>query len=357
MLNDRQIRGLKPAAKHQFLSDGGGLYLRVHPTGKKQFVYRSRAGGRARWRIIGDYGTLTLAEARRLAQEQQGRSPGDTTVAQAFDEFYRNVIQRDFKRPEQVLARARLDVLPTLGSRRVADVTRAEVADMLQRIVDRGSPVSANRTMADVKQLFLYCVVRGWIPHSPTDAIRQKYVGGREKARDRTLDDAEIEGLFTHLHKMYPLAAAVLYLCLLTGQRIGEVLGLSRQEMVGSLWVIPADRTKSHREHKVYLSLQARAALRLLFALADRPFAELSKHTPAQTLQRLQVGYTPHDLRRTVATRLASLGVMPHIIEKILNHRMSGVMAVYNRAEYLPEREAALRQWGQWVAQKRRAGR
>lgn len=56
--------------------------------------------------------------------------------------------------------------------------------------------------------------------------------------------------------------------------------------------------------------------------------------------------FTPHDLRRTVMTRLGDLGVLPHVVEKIANHTMEGVMAVYNRQEYLPERKEAMDRWG-----------
>jgi integrase len=64
--------------------------------------------------------------------------------------------------------------------------------------------------------------------------------------------------------------------------------------------------------------------------------------------------FTPHDLRRSMATQLAERGVQPHIIEKMLNHRMEGVWAVYNRYEYLPERQAAWRMWGATLAGLRR---
>jgi integrase len=357
MLSDRQIRGIKPAAKHQFISDGNGLYLRVHPSGKKQFVYRSRVSGSARWVTIGDFGAVTLADARRRALDFKDNAPTSVTVAEAFEAYYAKVVKRDYKRPEQVKARMALDILPALGKRYVSDITRADVANTLQKIVDRGSAVAANRTLADVKHMFDYCVDRGWIEASPAARIRQKIIGGKETARSRTLSDAELDAFFPMLRGFYPLAAAVLYLCLLTGQRIGEVLGINRSEIAGVWWTIPAARTKANREQKVYLSVQARAALRLLFLVGDAPFAEMSKHTPAQSLARAAVGYTPHDLRRTMATRLADLGVAPHVVEKMLNHKMTGVMAVYNHAEYLPEREVAWRRWGAWVAQKRRAGR
>jgi integrase len=85
----------------------------------------------------------------------------------------------------------------------------------------------------------------------------------------------------------------------------------------------------------------------------DRPF-ESDHRALSQAARDLGCDWTPHDLRRTCATRMADLGVAPHIIEKILNHKMDGMMAVYNHSEYLTERRAASLVWGRAVARVRK---
>ena len=77
----------------------------------------------------------------------------------------------------------------------------------------------------------------------------------------------------------------------------------------------------------------------------------------SHALRRLEQQFTPHDLRRTFASRLSDLGVMPHVIEKMLNHKMEGVMAVYNRAEYWSERVEAQKVWDRKLRELRKKGR
>lgn len=113
---------------------------------------------------------------------------------------------------------------------------------------------------------------------------------------------------------------------------------------------VPPDDNKSNRLHTVHLSRQARAVLKL----ADGLPAPASHTTVSRALKRHGFMFTPHDLRRTLATRLSDLGAEPYVIEKILNHKMKGVMAVYNHAEYLPQHKAALDLWGRKVASMRR---
>jgi integrase len=101
------------------------------------------------------------------------------------------------------------------------------------------------------------------------------------------------------------------------------------------------------RDHQVPMTHLVRFWLRKRPELMPRDHRVLS-----HALRRLKADYTPHDLRRTYASRLADLGVAPHVIEKLLDHKMVGVMAVYNRAEYWPERIAAQRLWDRKLAKR-----
>lgn len=350
MLTDRQIKTLKATGKDQLIADGGGLYLRVMVTGNKVFLYRSTKLGKTKWTTLGKYPDLPLAEARKRAEElKSAGSPTAMTVSDAVVQFMVHV-RKAYKRPEQIEARFERDIIPTIGKRKLQSVTRSDVNEVLQSIVDRNSPVAANRTLADVKHLFAYCSEKGWIPSNPTAGITRRVVGGREKAKDRTLSFDEIKQF---IHVLYTgryadLTKVALGVLMLTGQRPSEVLGFSDSELRGVWWIIPKERTKSGREQKVYVSPQVRALLR---RWEDNSY---DHRTLDRAVKRMGLGFTPHDLRRTMATRLADLGVMPHVIEKMLNHQMEGVMAVYNHAEYLPERQAAWRMWGVTLAKLRR---
>jgi integrase len=307
---------------------------------------------------------MTLLEARNKASEHSGQS---VTVESAF-ETYRALLKRDYRRPEYVVDRFKRDILPQIGKEQLSRVTRADLADLLQKIVNRGSPVAANRTLTDLKRFFAVCVERGWINTNPAELITRRVTGGKEQSRSRVLQKVELPAVVEVLHtdRFAFSTRLVLGIIMLTGQRSSEVLGLCKPEISGHWWTIPAQRTKPRREQKVYLCPLAMALVRIAFRyLGAKPFT--SKHIAiSQAVGRLcdtkdeegnlvfPVRFTPHDLRRTMATRLADVGTMPHVIEKMLNHRLDGIMQVYNRAEYLPERREAWVLWGRTLSKLRR---
>ena len=345
-LTDREIRNTKPVEKDLFLADGGGLYLRVRPTGSKTFLFKSQRG-KTRWVTLGRYPELGLADARKKAAALSGTAlPEKKTFAEVWQAFYTHKT-RELKRPDVIRQQVEFNLLPSLGAKQLLSIKRADVTAVLDEVVRRGSPVSANRCLTYAKQILQYAVDKGWVESNVMTAVRARSVGGTEKARERALSEAEIHELLQWLviGKAAASTRCALALLLLTGQRVGEVAGIGSADVRGCWWHLPAERTKSKRDHKVYLSPQARMVLRHL--PARRPTA----YALGQALERFAKAkgtphFTPHDLRRTMATRLSEHGVAPHVIEKMLNHQMEGVMAVYNHAEYLPERKAAWHLWG-----------
>jgi len=293
---------------------------------------------------LGDYPSMSLADARVRAQELSG-SVSDVTVAFAVSEYLK-VAESDFERPEQVRRRLEADVVPGLGSKRLATVTSSDITSALQKIVDRGSPVAANRTLADVRHVFDFAYQKGWVKSDPSARITRRVVGGREKSRDVVVSDEQLKALIAVMRtdRFEDRTRVASLLVLLTGCRVSEVLGISRQEVQGAWWTIPKGRMKSRKEHKVYLPYVARWLLRQVDYTLGGDHRTLSK-----AFRRMGVGYTPHDLRRTFATKMSDLGVMPHVIEKCLAHEMQGVMSVYNRAEFLKERKGAWLLWARFL--------
>lgn len=342
MLTDRQIRAAKGAAKDQFISDGDGLYLRVQKTGTKTFLYRSKG----KWLRLGTYPEISLLEARTEVNRLRGLTDVSLTVADVF-KLYKEAVLRDFKRPEYVVGRFELDVIPLVGTQRIDSINKRDISRIIERILKRGSPIAANRTLADLKKLFKFAEERGYIEVNPILNVTRLSAGGREKPREVALTFAQIETyLAIDRGRMNLTTAAALYICLLTGLRAGEVLYILKTHATR----IPADITKSGREHKVHLSRPVRAVLRIAHGLPLPGDTRVLAHA----LRRLSVPFTPHDLRRTMATRLSDMNVMPHVIEKMLDHKMEGVMGVYNRAEYWPEQVAAWELWGRKIGELRR---
>ena len=398
MLTDKRLQSLKPKAKEYIIADAHGLGVRVWPSGAKTFQYRYRVNGKLERLTIGNYPEITLKEARERhaaarKQAEQGVSPAYTkqldkgaagsagieTVKELAAEFMERFVKKERKRPEHVKQMLDADILPDLGKIRVKDITRRHVVKMLDDIVDRGAPVQANRTSSLTKQMFQYAVERGIIDANPCSDIRRQTIGGTEKSRDRNLDEKEIQTFWKKIgdataakkaaDKDTPsiglAMVAALKLLLVTAQRRGELVKAKWSDVsfTESIWTIPAENSKNGKAHKVPLTPLALTLFKELKSYAgdsafvlpttqsnrkgDAPIAERSLTKAADRAQQI-VGiakWVPHDLRRTAASQLAELGVLPHVVEKIQNHTMQGVMAVYNRYDYAKECKEALGLW------------
>ena len=178
------------------------------------------------------------------------------------------------------------------------------------------------------------------------------------------LDDQEIAQVILAARKIGGPYGGIVELLALTGQRREEVARLTWEELdlQQRVWTIPKSRTKNAKAHVVHLSDQSLGVLErvnrqgsLVFSrLGTKPFQEFSK---AKLLLDQLSGVTQwqlHDLRRTCVSGMARLGVAPHVADKILNHQagtISGVAAVYQRHEFLADRQKALDLWGAHIGQ------
>lgn len=346
-LTDTKIRALRPGTKDQWLSDGNGLYLRIRPGGSRVWVVRRREldrrasekAGRPRHRAtvvtLGDYGTISLKEARakaaQLALEGRARNP---TVQDAAEEWYRERVEAKHKRAHFVRGYLDRAILPELGRRRIREVTRGDVVDLVRDYRERGTR-AAGQLLSTVRQFLAYALEVGYLEANPADGVTQQVSGYEARPRARVLTDAELRLLWAEPHEN----AALPRFLVLTGLRIGEA---RRGHREGDRWIVPAAISKNGRAHWVHLPDQAKAQI-----------GNFARTTPTNIqgwMRRwcerhgIDPRFTPHDCRRTASTRMHDLGVAPHIVERVLNHTLQGVMAAYNHAEYQAERvEAAER--------------
>jgi integrase len=239
-------------------------------------------------------------------------------------------------------------------------VRKRDVIALLDKVRERGAPVMANRVLSAVRKFFNWCIGRGVLEKSPCTGIGAPT---RERSRHRILADDELRPVLTAGRALgFPFSSIVEFLAL-TGQRRDEVSRMAWDHVDDDrrLWVIPPEHSKNGKPHIVHLSEPAICVLRnvpctgpLVFSLdGTTPFQRYSK--AKKRLDRVSGvrGWTLHDLRRTVVSGMARLGIAPHVADKILNHQsgtISGVAAVYQRHEFLNEREEALRRWGQHIA-------
>jgi integrase len=244
--------------------------------------------------------------------------------------------------------------------RRIADITKSDVLDFVNGV---GAPVMANRTFAALRRLFNWCVEQGKINQSPCKGSKAQ---NRERKRDRVLNKNELVSLWNIAEsEQYPFGPLI-QLLILTGQRREEVAGLRWREINfdEKIWTIPAARAKNDIAHEVPLSEQAIQILQNI-PRVHSPQGLIFSTTGSTSISgfsRLKIRldkalgaaepWTIHDIRRTVASGMAAIGVALPVIEKVLNHiseSFGGIVGVYQRHEYKEEKRAALDAWARVV--------
>jgi integrase len=239
-----------------------------------------------------------------------------------------------------------------LHRRPLTQITKREIASCLASVTDRTGTVQANRTRSSLSAFFMWCCRRGLIDSNPVGFTERH----KEESRHRVLSDAELRQVWKALSDSdYGKAVKLL---ILTGQRREEIGALRWSEVDLSRGVIslPSERTKNGKPHDVPLSVAARAILESQPRFGDFVFGRRGMQDWSKRKLDLdaKLGLEPwvlHDLRRTAATRMIHLGVLPHAVEALLNHygHRSGVAGVYNRSLYAAEKAQALARWAEHV--------
>jgi integrase len=372
-LTIKGIEAIRPGKARREIPDAllPGLYFIVQPSGAKSWAVRYRHGGRTRKYTIGPHPLFDLKAAREagtkaLRTAAEGRDPAaekrrtDTdSVAAAVTQFIERYCKRNY-RPQPLRGTVRLleaHVLARWRDRKIDDITRADVRDMLERIK---APILANRVHAIVRKLFNWSVENDIIANSPVAGIKQPSI---ETARDRVLTDDELRLVWQAAEKIGPPVGSMVQLLILTGQRRGEVAGMEWAELdlEAGLWTLPAGRVKNGRRHEVPLSRQAMAIVKRLPHISDclvfslnglaqfGSFSRYKRHV--DTLVNIPP-WVVHDLRRTAASGMARLGTSLPVIEKVLNHSsgsFAGIVGVYQRHEFADEKRQALQRWADYV--------
>jgi integrase len=369
------------------IPDGGcpGLYLVVEPTGTRSWAHRYRHRGVSKKRTLGSAaeGGLSLAAARHAvaaARHRLGRGGDPTTaphpvapvavatkdsveaaVASFLDlHAYRKTRLNSAKATEYSFNRF---VLPAWRGRRVADINRRDVIDLIDSVAVN-TPYAANRLLAALSKFFNWLCARDAIPMSPAAGVERPH---REVARQRTLDDGELRALWRACEGEGTFGAA-LRMLVLTGCRRNEVSQMKWSEIDDKrqLWLLPAERTKSDRAHVVPLSSQAWAILQslpqingsdLVFTTDGRgPIIGWAK-VKARISHKAGLdakSWRLHDTRRSCASGMQRLGVPVPVVEKALNHASGifrGIVAVYQTHDYADDMRIAFQKWGDHVEQ------
>jgi intergrase/recombinase len=388
-LSDTYIRSRKPArAKtpdqksprdETMDTEHPRLGLRVTATGHKSFFYLGRFPGsdHPKRRLIGDYPTTTLAEARvrarswdtllakgidprvevRRIKEAEERETRETALAEknSFETRAREYLRtycKDHRQAKGVARMIDVELMPHWRDRRIDDISSREIRELILAIAER-SPSVARNTLTVAKSFFAWAEELEHVEESPAAAIRPQKLLGTKPIRQRLLNDDEIRKFWDATGKLgYPYQH--LYrLIALTGTRLLEAAHAQWSEIDASTWTIPPERFKSDTYHTVPLS---DAAMRLLDEL-PRFGPYLFTFDGKRPVNNFQIqkkrldqfmrvdDFVIHDLRRVVRSKLASLKVPDTIAEMVLGHGKKGLQRVYDQHTYEAELRDALQEW------------
>jgi integrase len=293
-----------------------------------------------------------VAEGRHPEQRQSGSV--EDAVAQFLERHGKNYRPKPRSEAERLL---RLHVVGNWGRRKLEEITRADVRAMVARIK---APIAANRVLSIVRKLFNWAVENDLIVNSPVAGLKAPHA---ETSRDRVLTDDELRRVWQAAEGLGPLNGAVVRLLVLTGQRRNEVAHMQWGELdlEKRLWTLPRERVKNDRRHEVPLSPQAVATIQALPRISDRFVFSTNAESPVNDFGKNKgrldelsgvSDWVLHDLRRTVASGMARLGISLSVIEKVLNHvsgSFAGIVGVYQRHEFADEKRAALEKWAEHV--------
>ncbi|WFU44202.1 tyrosine-type recombinase/integrase [Bradyrhizobium sp. CB82] len=414
-LSDKRLEALEKAAapaSRQEIPDGllPGLYLVRQPSKALSWAVRYRNAGKTRKVTIGPYPAIGLKAARELGGKAlraaaEGRDPAREkqdakaeAKRQAAEEkraerdLFENVAAEFMKRhavkntregsfleTARILGMKRTDageweetgngVIAEWKGRKVQDITRRDVVIMVDAIVDRGAPVMANRTLAAVRKLFNWCVGRDVINASPATLIEPP---AKEDSRRRVLSDDELRLIWNAADTDGWPFGPIVQLMLLTGQRENEIARMRWNELDldNAVWTLPANRTKNDEPHTVPLSDAVVSIIKALPKIKSKDdFVFVGRHGKAPTAfshakVRIDDAVTTanngkevpawvfHDLRRTMVSGMARLGIALPVIEKVINHKSGtfrGVVSVYQHHDFAAEKRTALTAWASHV--------
>lgn len=371
-LTDRTVLALKPTQDRQvdYFDDRlPGFGLRVSPRGRKSWFVMYRFHGRPRRMTFGPYPHISLADARGRAAEvmrdvfrgidsaavrfEERQAESFAELAAEYMERHAKPKKRTWREDERILNR---ELLPSWRHLKAREIARRDVRVLIDRVVARGAGIHANRIFALARKVFNFALQRDIVTANPCHGLPQP---AKSRQRDRVLTEDEIRALWKAFEEQGTLIEASFKLRLLTAQRGAELLKMRWDQLDFSAgwWTIPGEVAKNGMMHRVPLSRPAKAILaelRLRSAGGEWVFPNPMRTGPMVTTQKAAerikratgIEYRQHDLRRTAASHMTSMGISRLVVGKLLNHVEPGVTAVYDRYAYDQEKRQALDAWG-----------
>jgi integrase len=366
---DFLVKNLKPDQKKFYKRDGNGFAICVYPTGVKSWYFIYSFEGVRRSICLGNYPGVSLSAARSKYNVlwetlKGGVDPGAKparevmpTVAQLVEEYlnkHAKPKKRSWRTDERLLNK---EVIPLWGKLKANEIRKRDVILLLEGVVERGAPATSNVLLMVTRKMFNFAVERDILVARDNPFLGVKPLSEIVRG-DRTLSVAEIKTFWDKLESLSieDKTRRVLKLILVTGQRPGEVSAMHAREIDGDWWTIPAERSKNKKAHRVFLTPLAKSLITkdagYIFpgrSDSGKPMGRITATNAVKThcdLGAFEIPpFTPHDLRRTVATHMPRIGILREHREVVLNHTMPTVEGTYDLYSYDKEKQRALERW------------
>ena len=408
-LTDAAIRKAKPGDKPRKMSDGGGLYLELQPSGARWWRLKYRINGKEKRLSLGVYPAVSLADSRQRRDEARrlvaaGTDPSETRKAGkvtdaaeagaqalkaaglpavgSFEAVAREWLALAHEPAVSALyalrSRKQLegDVFPWLGTTPARSITAPQVLEVLRKVAQRGAAHTAQRVKQTIGLVMRYAIATGHADRDPTPDLRGALPPPTTQHYAAILEPQRVGELLRAVagYEGQPGTRAALRLAALTFQRPGNVRAMqwAHLDLDAAVWTLPAaemKRTKQDKltgaDHVVPLATQAVAILRELQPVTGdgpycfpglrskaRPISDVTMNAAMRRLGFPRDEMTAHGFRAMARTVMREQlpGIDPEWIEAQLAHGKKGPLgAAYDRAQYLAQRRTMMQSWADYL--------
>lgn len=374
----------KPREKQTVIADSGGLSVRVSTKGTITWFWRYRFDGKSQQLKIGRYPDVSIKEAREFLpkfrrQLDEGLNPSfekkvaieevksALTIEDCFDHFMK---AHKGKYKDTSLAAYTQVYNHHISKHILPPVDRITVQHWFQHFDKYENPKRAQAAYRKLKSCLSWCYERHLIKRPSILDIRGKNIGQSEEVGTRVLTLTEVktfvEGVLTSKGAI-TMKLCVLWI-VLTGCRRSEAREMEWEDLdlTENVWTIPAHKSKTKKPIRRPITDTLRLIIQLIpdeqTGMVFKGRGPNGGFDNKAVWRKFNTGYqyvlkhyentesfSPHDFRRTISTRLSEEGIMPHVTEKMLGHVLQGVMAAYNKHDWLSEQAIAYEKWANLV--------
>ncbi|MCP9267262.1 tyrosine-type recombinase/integrase [Xenorhabdus sp. XENO-1] len=377
-LSDKKLKTLygKERDNIEFFADGAGLSAKASKAGGISWVFTYRLDGKKLNRLtIGRYPDMSLKLARETRDKcrnwlASGKDPKlqfnltmqeslkPVTVKDAIEYWIEHYGRENRVNIDSLIRQLEKHIYPNIGEMALSD---CEIIYWLQCFdrMKKEAPVASGGMLQLCKQALKFCRVRRYAVSHVLDDLTTQDIGKKQTKGQRYLEDNELGQLWESINEgiYLPYYNNLLKILVVFGCRTREIRlsKCSEWNFNSMLWTVPKENSKTGERIIRPIPEYMKPFLEKLVYQNNNSDYLLGKFKETETVSEYgtkiwkKLGHAEkwslHDLRRTFSTKLNDMKVAPHIVDQLLGHILPGVMAIYNKSQYLPEKLDALNMW------------